>query len=165
MHIGSDQSARASAVILQLIITAYQFDSRQTSTFTALIDRYKPESCRMTDAFETATYGGRDVGYGERPAVLVVDFQRGFTDPAFTMGKSPRIHAARDQTAELLQAARKANIPVASCTVGCRLLSKAYTESSATPKTVGIALFSPGCAIISSPGIPSTLGCAIILTL
>lgn len=72
----------------------------------------------MTDAFETATYGGRDVGYGERPAVLVVDFQRGFTDPAFTMGKSPRIHAARDQTAELLQAARKANIPVASCTVG-----------------------------------------------
>lgn len=72
----------------------------------------------MSDAFETATYGAREVGYGVRPAVLVVDFQRGFTDPAFRMGKSERIHAARDQTAELLEAARRANIPVASCTVG-----------------------------------------------
>ena len=34
------------------------------------------------------------------------------------MGKSERIHAARDQTAELLDAARRANIPVASCYVG-----------------------------------------------
>ena len=72
----------------------------------------------MSDAFQSATYGAREVGYGERPAVLVVDYQRGFTDPAFTMGKSDRIHAARDQTVKLLEAARKANIPVASCTVG-----------------------------------------------
>lgn len=72
----------------------------------------------MSDAFETATYGAREVGYGERPAVLVVDFQRGFTDPDYTMGKNPRIHAARDQTVGLLEAARRANIPVASCTVG-----------------------------------------------
>ncbi len=72
----------------------------------------------MQDAFQSATYGARDVGYGERPAVLVVDFQRGFTDPAFTMGKSERIHAARDRTVKLLEAARRSNIPVASCTVG-----------------------------------------------
>jgi maleamate amidohydrolase len=72
----------------------------------------------MQDAFETATYGAREVGYGTRPAVLVVDFQRGFTDPAFTMGKSERIHAARDRTAGLLEAARRQNIPVASCYVG-----------------------------------------------
>ncbi len=72
----------------------------------------------MQDAFQSATYGAREVGYGERPAVLVVDFQRGFTDPAFTMGKSDRIHAARDRTIELLEAARRSNIPVASCTVG-----------------------------------------------
>ena len=72
----------------------------------------------MSDAFQSATYGAREVGYGERPAVLVVDYQRGFTDPAFTMGKSDRIHAARDRTVGLLEAARKANIPVASCTVG-----------------------------------------------
>lgn len=72
----------------------------------------------MQDAFESATYGAREVGYGERPAVLVVDFQRGFTDPSFTMGKNERIHAARDETVELLEAARRANIPVASCYVG-----------------------------------------------
>jgi maleamate amidohydrolase len=56
----------------------------------------------MTDAFADATYGALEVGYGERPAVLVVDFQKGFTDPRFRMGKSPR----------------RCNIPVASCYVG-----------------------------------------------
>lgn len=72
----------------------------------------------MTDAFEDASYGALEVGYGERPAVLVVDFQKGFTDPKFRMGRSPRIHAARDRTAELLDVARRCNIPVASCYVG-----------------------------------------------
>jgi maleamate amidohydrolase len=70
------------------------------------------------DAFEAATYGARAVGYGERPALLIVDFQRGFTDPEFTMGKSERIHAARDNTFALVEAARSAGIPVASCYVG-----------------------------------------------
>ena len=72
----------------------------------------------MTDAFEDASYGALEVGYGERPAVLVVDVQKGFTDPKFRMGRSPRIHAARDRTAELLDVARRCNIPVASCYVG-----------------------------------------------
>ena len=72
----------------------------------------------MSDAFADATYGALEVGYGERPAVLVVDFQKGFTDPRFRMGKSPRIHAARDRTADLLDVARRCNIPVASCYVG-----------------------------------------------
>jgi maleamate amidohydrolase len=34
------------------------------------------------------------------------------------MGKSPRVHAARDRTAGLLEVARRCNIPVASCYVG-----------------------------------------------
>jgi maleamate amidohydrolase len=72
----------------------------------------------MTDAFADATYGALDVGYGDRPAVLVVDFQKGFTDPNFRMGRSPRIHGARDRTAELLEVARRCHIPVASCYVG-----------------------------------------------
>lgn len=72
----------------------------------------------MQDAFEAASYGARKVGFGERPAILVVDFQRGFTDPEFTMGKSERIHAARDRTVGLLEAARAAGIPVASCSAG-----------------------------------------------
>ena len=47
--------------------------------------------------------------------MLVVDFQKGFTDPACTMGRSPRIHAARDRTVELLALARRCSVPVASC--------------------------------------------------
>lgn len=72
----------------------------------------------MLDAFEAASYGTRKVGFGERPALLIVDFQRGFTDPAFTMGRSERIHAARDQTAELARIARANGIPIASCCAG-----------------------------------------------
>jgi len=69
----------------------------------------------MSEAFEAATYGALPVGFGERAAVLVVDFQKGFTDPRCVMGRSPRIHAARDRTAELLAHARRCKVPVASC--------------------------------------------------
>jgi len=72
----------------------------------------------MEDAFSGASYGELDVGYGKRPAILVVDFQVGFTDPRFRMGKSPRIHAARDKAADLLKIARRLKIPVANCYVG-----------------------------------------------
>jgi maleamate amidohydrolase len=69
----------------------------------------------MTHAYEVATYGALPVGFGERAAVLVVDFQKGFTDPRCAMGKSERIHAARDKTVELLAHARRCQVPVASC--------------------------------------------------
>jgi maleamate amidohydrolase len=69
----------------------------------------------MTDAFDAASYGQHAIGFGERPAILVVDFQKGFTDPACAMGKSPRIHAARDKTVELLEHGRQFGIPIASC--------------------------------------------------
>lgn len=69
----------------------------------------------MSNAFDVATYGALTIGFGERPAILVVDYQKGFTDPACTMGKSPRIHAARDRTAALLAHGRKCGIPIASC--------------------------------------------------
>jgi maleamate amidohydrolase len=69
----------------------------------------------MSTAFENATYGALPIGFGERPALLVVDFQKGFTDPVCVMGKSPRVHAARDRTVELLAHARRCQIPVASC--------------------------------------------------
>jgi maleamate amidohydrolase len=72
----------------------------------------------MTDAFKAASYGEREIGYGERPAVLVVDFQKGFCDPRFQTGRSPRVHAARDRTVELVKAARRCNVPVVACTAG-----------------------------------------------
>ena len=33
------------------------------------------------DLYEVAGYGEREVGFGERPAVLVVDFQNAVTRP------------------------------------------------------------------------------------
>lgn len=69
----------------------------------------------MSKAFEDATYGELEIGFGERAAILVVDFQKAFTDPRCTMGRSPRIHAARDRTVELLAHARRCKVPVASC--------------------------------------------------
>lgn len=70
------------------------------------------------DGFTRASYGARDVGFGERAAVLVVDFQRAFTDPAFPMGRSDHVDRAVDATARLLSEARAMGVPVAVCNVG-----------------------------------------------
>ena len=72
----------------------------------------------MTDTYSTASYGAVSVGFGERPAVVVVDFQKGFTDPRFELGRSRLVHDAVEQTSKLLKVARAHNIPVASCRVG-----------------------------------------------
>ncbi|KXV01894.1 hypothetical protein CR51_20835 [Caballeronia megalochromosomata] len=69
----------------------------------------------MSDLFDLAGYGENPVGFGSTPAVLVVDFQRAFTDPGMPAGKSPHIHAAVERTVPLLAAARKAGVLVASC--------------------------------------------------
>ncbi|MBS0579632.1 MAG: isochorismatase family protein [Proteobacteria bacterium] len=58
------------------------------------------------------------VGRGARPAVLVVDLQRAFTEPAFPLGTLPMVHAATERTARLLKVARAMRIPVAKCFTG-----------------------------------------------
>jgi maleamate amidohydrolase len=70
------------------------------------------------EAYKAASYGEQSIGFGDRPAIVIVDFQLGFTDPKFTLGKSPYIHAAVEKTAELLKVARAQKVPVASCRVG-----------------------------------------------
>jgi maleamate amidohydrolase len=72
----------------------------------------------MTDAYAATSFGALSVGFGQRPAVIVVDFQLGFTDPRFELGKSAYVHRAVEQTAKLLKVARANNMPVASCRVG-----------------------------------------------
>lgn len=55
------------------------------------------------------------VGFGERPALLVVDFSVGFTDPASPLGADLDREVAA--TATLLAAARTARIPVHFTTI------------------------------------------------
>lgn len=72
----------------------------------------------MTSAsnpYDALTYGGRDVGFGKRPAIAVVDLQRGFTEPRFPMGGRPLVVQATENTARLLAVARAAGVPVANC--------------------------------------------------
>lgn len=77
----------------------------------------------MTDHFELAGYGANSIGFGMRPAIVIVDFQLAFTSPEWPTGKSPHIHRAVDNTAKLLEVARPLGVPVASCIVawGSRL--------------------------------------------
>jgi maleamate amidohydrolase len=60
-------------------------------------------------------YGARQVGFGEKPGIVVVDFQRAFTDASFPTGGAPLVRRAVENTARLLQVARRAGVPVASC--------------------------------------------------
>jgi maleamate amidohydrolase len=59
---------------------------------------------------------GESVTLGSRPAVLVVDFSCGFTDPACTLGAdmTPAVEATR----RLLDAARAKGLPVVFTTIG-----------------------------------------------
>jgi|SRR6267378_1870946 maleamate amidohydrolase len=61
------------------------------------------------DIYREQQFGGR-VGFGRRPAVLVVDFFYGCTDPAYLGGGS--VGEAVDRTAVLLSAARAAGAPI-----------------------------------------------------
>jgi maleamate amidohydrolase len=69
----------------------------------------------MSDRYADVGYASSRIGFGTKPAVLVVDFQTAFTDPKYPLGGLPMIHAARDRTAELLQVARARDVPVAAC--------------------------------------------------
>ena len=59
--------------------------------------------------------GGRS-GFGQRPALVVVDLQNGFTDPACPVGGD--LTDVVEATARLLGAARACGIPVAYTAVG-----------------------------------------------
>ena len=69
----------------------------------------------MSDRYSDVGYASSRIGFGTKPAVLVVDFQTAFTDPKYPLGGLPMIHAARDRTADLLQVARARDVPVAAC--------------------------------------------------
>jgi maleamate amidohydrolase len=69
------------------------------------------------DRFAEAGYGKRDIGFGQRPALLMVDFQLGFTDSSNPLGRSEHVQRAVDNTASLLDACASRGIPAAACRV------------------------------------------------
>ena len=72
----------------------------------------------MSDIYAARGYGSRPIGFGARIGVVVVDFQRGFTDPAFPMAGAPMVEAAVTATVPLMRAARRAGLPVVACVNG-----------------------------------------------
>ena len=67
------------------------------------------------DDYQNRSYGEIPVGFGEKPGIVVVDFQTAFTDPQYPLGGAPLVMRAVENTAKLLEVARRYNVPVASC--------------------------------------------------
>ena len=69
----------------------------------------------MRDPYKDIGFDANRIGFGRRAGVVVVDFQKGFTESRFPLGGRPMVERAVNNTAQLLAAARKAGLPVASC--------------------------------------------------
>lgn len=74
-----------------------------------------PEVEAARSVYERSGIGSR-VGFGSRPALLIVDFQCGFTDPSCPVGGELSKEIAATQS--LLELARRKSIPVAFTAVG-----------------------------------------------
>jgi maleamate amidohydrolase len=72
------------------------------------------------DPWVSRGYGQGSVEPGERPAVLVIDLQYAFTDPAFPMGGAALVVRAVEGTARVLGSARRAGVPVYQTIVAWR---------------------------------------------
>jgi maleamate amidohydrolase len=72
------------------------------------------------DPWVARGYGQGEIEPGERPAVLVVDLQYAFTDPAFPLGGAPLVERAVVGTARVCAAARETGVPVFQTVVAWR---------------------------------------------
>jgi maleamate amidohydrolase len=72
----------------------------------------------MPDIYAERGYGSRKLGFGQKIGVVVVDFQRGFTDPGFPMGGAPMVDDAVRNTVPVMEAAKRAGLPVIACVNG-----------------------------------------------
>lgn len=75
-------------------------------------------------------------GFGERPAIVVIDFAYGWTDETYA-GGSNRLDAPVENTAKLIQAARPLNIPVIFTTSPYRPKTGDQPFKSAADPSVG----------------------------
>jgi len=68
-----------------------------------------------TDKYREAGYDIGHHGFGQKPAVLVVDLHLAFTAPRYALGRLPLVQVACDNAAALLHVARTNGVPVAKC--------------------------------------------------
>ncbi len=69
----------------------------------------------MEKSYAERGYSAKQIGFGEKIGIAVVDFQLAFTDPKFPTGGAPLVVRAVENTARMLKAARQAGVPVATC--------------------------------------------------
>lgn len=74
-----------------------------------------PSLTTESNLFDAGLYGTRPVGFGSRPAVLVVDFQRAVTCSEYPLGRSPMVGEAVERTAALLDVTEALGIPAVAC--------------------------------------------------
>jgi len=67
------------------------------------------------DDYKNRTYGAHSIGMQGKIGIVVVDFQRAFTDPQYPLGGAPLVMRALNNTARLLPLARTHGVPIASC--------------------------------------------------
>lgn len=71
----------------------------------------------MSDLYKKRGYGLQVQGFGQNPAVLVVDFQRGFTDAGLPMSGASMVDAAVENTVNVMRAAKEAVVLVIACVI------------------------------------------------
>jgi len=72
----------------------------------------------MSDVYAARGYGQAAQGFGQKPGLVVVDFQTGFTDPSYPMGGAPMVDRAVENTARLMRVAKRAGVPIIACVIG-----------------------------------------------
>ena len=72
----------------------------------------------MSDIYAQRGYGDRPVGFGAKIGIVVVDFQRGFVGADFPMGGAPMVDQAVRNTVPVIEAAKRAGLPVIACVNG-----------------------------------------------
>lgn len=100
---------------------------------------YDPATDRV---YERAGFGAA-VARGHRPALIVVDLTRGFTEPGFATGSD--LTAPVEATAELVRAARAGGVPVVWTVI-------AYTAAEAEGDSVTWLAKAPGMRALREGG-------------
>ena len=97
----------------------------------------------MTDDYQRRSYGEISVGTGEKPGIVVVDFQLGFTDPQYPLGGAPLVMRALENTARLHRAVDIKKPPTEHWPVSAEGLSQPVSRS-APPDLTAVLTMAPG---------------------